>query len=87
MMRLKQVSQNRVEKIAHTEHASIDQVAVYMFWLFFKILSHSVALTEARIEIRSIMQAHVLATVLLLIQEGNCRLVSDHYTEPNLPVE
>lgn len=58
-----------------------------MFWVFFKILSHSAALTEAEIEIRSIMQAHVLATVLLLIQEGNCRLVSDRHTEPNLPVE
>lgn len=34
-----------------------------MFWVFFKLLSHSAALTEAEIEIRSIMQAHVLATV------------------------
>lgn len=40
MMRLKQVSENRVEKIAHTEHV---------------LGVHSAALTEAEIEIRSIM--------------------------------
>lgn len=68
----------------------LTKVVVLTVWEFLITPTSTAALTGAEIKrigirARSIMQVHVLATVLLLTQWGFSHPVFVPYTEPNLP--